>query len=159
MYTSTMACGCRQWTLEADGFPFNLFLLRSPTRNACLFLKTPKLWGLQLLDPRRLLHFLLFSFLCFPKLALASYHAKYEFFLKKGDVREILDFSDITRLRKSWPGFSTRFPLDTMGLQCECCFSVFPFSLSFSCNTPADTLRPAPPMAASRRWMDFLIEA
>ena len=137
---------------------FNLLLFRSTKRNACFYLKNPKLWGVQLLDPRRLLHFLLFSFLSFPKLTPASCHATCEFYLKKSDACEILDFSDITRLRKLRPGFSTRFPIATVGHQWEYCFSAFPFSFAFSCNTPADTLRPAPTMAASRRWSDFFIK-
>ena len=94
---------------KKGAFPLFSFF-RSPTRNACLYLKNPELWGVQLLDPWRLLHFLLFSFLCLLKLTPASCHAKCEFFLKRRDVREILDFSDITRLRKSWPGFFNSLP-------------------------------------------------
>merc|ERR1712182_67272 len=48
--------------------------------------------------------FHLFSFLSFPKLTPASCHATCEFYLKKSDACEILDFSDITRLRKLRPG-------------------------------------------------------
>ena len=73
-----------------------------------------------------------------------------QLYLKKNDACEILDFSDITRLRKLRPGFSTRFPIATVGHQWEYCFSAFPFSFAFSCNTPADTLRPAPPNG--REW-------
>ena len=83
------------------------FLFLSSNKKCMFLLEKPR----TLVGPAwRLLHFLLFSFLCFPKLALASYHAKYEFFLKKGDVREILDFSDITRLRKLWPGVFNSLP-------------------------------------------------
>ena len=88
--------------------------------------------------------FLLFSLLSIPKLTPASCHAECEFYLKSVMLVKFL----ISALSHGWESygldFSTRFPLAAVGHQGEYCCSASPFSCTFSCSTPADTLRPAP---------------
>ena len=52
-----------------------------------------------------------------------------------------------------------RFLLATVGHQWEYCFSVISFSCTFSCSASAETRRPAPSMAESRRRSDFFFKS